>query len=146
MRFRKFDLPPLWTLLMVLAVWLINQILPTPNVSVHWVGIVLMIYAVYIAIWSFRTLRKANTPFEPRRKPKTLVRSGPYALMRNPIYTAMLIFVFGVALYQGSIYGFLPVVGLFFILKHRFVEPEERRLIEVFGTQAEDYIAQTRRW
>ncbi len=105
-----------------------------------------MAYGAYLAIWAVISFRKFRTPIHPKRKPKELIQIGPYALSRNPIYTAMVLFAMGFALALGSVYGLLPVIGLFFLLRQRFVEPEEQLLREAFGAEAEDYIAKTRRW
>lgn len=147
--FKKFDLPPIWTILAIAFVLLFNAILPTPSLKAFlkpWFGYILMVYAVYIAVWAALTFRKFQTPIHPHETPKQLLRSGPYALIRNPIYSAMLVFTAGTAILCGSIYGYLPVIALFFVLRQRFVEPEEQRLIETFGAEAEDYIHTHRRW
>ncbi len=146
---KKLDLPPLWTLLTLVSIALINRFVPNPNLSEilrPWISYILFAYGAYLIIWSALTLRKHKTTIHPRHRAKQLVTTGPFAISRNPIYTGMILIAMGAAILGGSIYGALPVIGLFFVLKQRFVEPEERSLIEEFGEEAQDYVARTRRW
>lgn len=146
---KKLDVPPIWTALAIVAIVIFNQIAPEPSlrrVLIPIIGYAMILYAIYVAVWAIRTFRKHNTPIYPRKKPKELLRTGPFAIIRNPIYTSMLIFSAGVAVICGSVYGYLPVIGLFFVLRQRFVEPEEQLLIEAFGDEARAYIRSTRRW
>lgn len=146
---RKLDLPPIWTLLCIFSSWLLARLFPDPNfhnVFTALFGVGLMGYGLLMAFWSVVVLWRSKTPIEPHKKPKELVTIGPYHYSRNPIYTAMVVFSAGVAFILGVAVAFLPVIVLFFILRTRFVVPEEARLRESFGQDAESYIQNTRRW
>ncbi|MCP5074731.1 MAG: isoprenylcysteine carboxylmethyltransferase family protein [Rhodobacteraceae bacterium] len=143
------DLPPFWTVLACLCSYLLARILPLWAIDVTLInhaGLVLMALAVAIIIWCAIWFRRKKTTIEPHHKPTTLIVEGPYRLSRNPIYLAMLVFTFGLALWFGTLSGFLPVVALQQILLRRFVQPEETGLRAAFGEEAETYIAKTRRW
>lgn len=74
-----------------------------------------------LALWSVRTLGRALTPF-PRPLPHAqLVTSGAYRLVRHPIYFAILLLCFGLALLSTSTTRLLlvPVLLIFFDLKSR---------------------------
>jgi protein-S-isoprenylcysteine O-methyltransferase Ste14 len=49
-------------------------------------------------------------------------------------------------MWLGAVSAFLPVIGLIYVLHHKFVLPEEARLIATFGDAATTYVAKTRRW
>ena len=69
-----------------------------------------------------------------------LVRSGPYRLVRHPIYSAMLGMFLGTALISGT-YHALLALGVISVAYVRKIRLEERRLGEVFGS---DYAAYRR--
>ncbi len=146
---QKLDLPPVWTLLSLISIMVINWILPNPNLRYlipGWLALLIIFYGIYLIIWSALTMRRAKTTLHPNHNPKHLVTSGPFALSRNPIYLGMLLISFGFHLFLGSVYGILAVVGLFFVLRQRFVEPEEIILRNEFGEEAQDYMQKIRRW
>ncbi|CAM3941628.1 methyltransferase family protein [Alkalicoccus chagannorensis] len=66
----------------------------------------------------------------------TIVSSGPFRLLRHPLYTGLLLITFGFALYMTSLLGLAAAVfGVLPALLRR-IELEERMLTQAFG---EDY-------
>lgn len=94
-------------------------------------GIVLVATGVLLVLMSARWLGPSLTPF-PRPRPESeLVTSGPYRLVRHPIYFANFLILLGWSLLHDDV---LTAVGAllllaFFDLKSR---REERWLIERF--------------
>lgn len=68
----------------------------------------------------------------------SLIRSGPYRLVRHPIYTGLLVAFVGTALLIGEWRGLLAVALAFisFWIKLRL---EERWMAETFGSEYADY-------
>jgi len=67
-----------------------------------------------------------------------LVRSGPYAWVRHPIYTGLLLMLAGTALALGEWRGVLALLIAFAAL-WRKLKLEERWMRETFGTAYDDY-------
>lgn len=67
-----------------------------------------------------------------------LVRSGPYRLVRHPIYTAMLGLYAGTALVSGELHALLAL-GIVVAAYVRKTSLEERTLGELFGTDYQAY-------
>ena len=67
-----------------------------------------------------------------------LVRTGPYAWVRHPIYSGILLAIFGTALARGKAVGFLGLAffWLGFWIKSRM---EEQFMRKTFGEQYEEY-------
>ncbi len=81
------------------------------------------------------------------RKQRELVTSGPYALVRNPLYVGTLVAAFGIGLAFGSIVIAALLALLAFLVFDWIVKLEERRLRDEFGAATFDaYLASTSRW
>lgn len=91
------------------------------------VGAVIVLVGLSLGAWAVSSLGPAFTPFPEPLPGATLVEDGPYRRMRHPIYSAVLLTMFGLAVALASPGG-LAVAGLttmFFWFKAGY---EERRL------------------
>jgi protein-S-isoprenylcysteine O-methyltransferase Ste14 len=143
------DLPPIWWLGSVVLIYVAELAFPSWHFDndllsvVSWVAFGLALFVIgWSAIWFF----KKKTPIEPHHTPKTLIVEGPYRLSRNPIYLALVLLTIASAIGHGSVFGLVLATLLWKILDRRFAVPEEERLREAFGDDAENYLEQTRRW
>src|SRR5215203_7205376 len=77
--------------------------------------------------------------------PNHIIRSGPYALTRNPMYLGHLIFLFGLAPFTRSklAWALLAANAPWF---HMRVLADEARLREQFGAEYEAYCIDVKRW
>ena len=73
-----------------------------------------------------------------------LVRSGPYALVRNPIYTSMLLVDCATGVIVTPWQLFVPAIVLFIIGTEIRVRTEEKLLAERFGEEFREYKSQVR--
>ena len=110
------------------------------------IGGILFLISGYFALGAFKVLIKNKTPFDPAKSTVKLVREGPFRISRNPMYLALLILLFGIAVLMGSVWLFLSVAALFFTLHYGVVQPEEAYLARKFGDDFEDYRLSVRRW
>ncbi|MGN6589580.1 MAG: methyltransferase family protein [Sphingomicrobium sp.] len=72
-----------------------------------------------------------------------LVRTGPYARVRHPIYLAMLLFLLGLAVALGHWIQLVIAVPTFLIGTKMRTDAEERLLEQSFGEQFRNYRAST---
>ena len=77
--------------------------------------------------------------------PNSMVTTGPYAYIRNPMYLGHIIFLLGLALFARSklVLAFALGVAWWF---NRRVEADERRLEELWGEPYRSYKATVPRW
>ena len=116
---------------------------PGPEIDVpeplRWVGLGLVVLGVSFALWAIGTLgRHYDLELEIHRDHE-LVRTGPYRLVRHPIYTGLSLHFVGACLATGSlllIAGTLLVTYPAFYLRAR---TEERLLRERFGRAYDAY-------
>ncbi len=117
--------------------WLDDRFIPaTPLWGALSVGLTAL--GVAFALWARRTLGRNWSGTVTLKEGHELVRTGPYALVRNPIYTGFLVAGLGTALCLGTVRVFLGlfVIAASFIIKMR---TEERFMRGRFGEAYEDY-------
>jgi protein-S-isoprenylcysteine O-methyltransferase Ste14 len=102
--------------------------------------------AVGLDVWAVATLHRARTTVLPHRPAARLVRSGPFAFSRNPIYVGNTLALVGLAVALGSAWFAILAVPMVALLRHLAVLPEERHLAAAFGADWDAYAARTPRW
>lgn len=110
------------------------------------VGFVIFTLGAGLAAWGWLIFHRARTTRVPGEASTTLVTSGPYRLMRNPMYVGLSVAYVGEA---AILHHIVPVVLLPLTIAYlnRVVIPvEEERLHTVFGAQYEHYQNDVRRW
>jgi protein-S-isoprenylcysteine O-methyltransferase Ste14 len=113
--------------------------------ATRWVGLALMAMMLPLLLWMFRSLGRNITPTVKTRSQHELVVSGPYRYIRHPLYTFGGLFFLGAALVAGNWFLFICAVVALWALFCR-TPLEERMLVERFGKQYEDYMANTGRY
>ena len=98
---------------------------------------------VGLAIWA-RTILGGNwSALVTVKQNHTLIRSGPYSVVRHPIYSGLLLAGLGTALAVGEVRGLLAVALALFVWLDKS-RTEERFMIEQFGREYEEYRQHTR--
>lgn len=93
-------------------------------------------------------LLSARTTISPHRPAGTtvLVRSGLFALSRNPIYLGIAGLLIAHAVVRRSMLALLPAAAFVVVLDRTQIPDEEHALAERFGEEFAQYAAQVRRW
>ncbi|HTW58097.1 MAG TPA: isoprenylcysteine carboxylmethyltransferase family protein [Terriglobales bacterium] len=105
---------------------------------IAWAGIVLTWAGVAVAIWARYTLGQNWSARVTLKEGHELIRSGPYATMRHPIYTGMLLGTVGAALVVGELRGIMAV-ALLLAAHSRKALREEGMLLKEFGEKYAAY-------
>ena len=89
---------------------------PGPGPARAWAGVALCALGVAVALWARIVLgRNWGIPMSRRREPE-LVTSGPYRLVRHPIYSGILLAMLGSALAAGTLWIVPLVLGAGYFL------------------------------
>jgi protein-S-isoprenylcysteine O-methyltransferase Ste14 len=106
-----------------------------------WTGVVLCVLGFGLAISARWHLgRNWGMPMSRKEQPE-LVTSGPYAYIRHPIYTGLILAMLGSAIGVNIFWAVLLVpVGVYFILSAR---REETVMLQLFPEQYAAYMART---
>lgn len=139
------DIPPMWLLATLFLTWVLKKI-PFLVIDSPTIGRIGILIGIGFIIWSAYWFYAMGTTIHPHGTPEALIVEGPYKINRNPIYAGMILIAVGYFMSGGSLLAGIPVIGFFFILDRRFVQPEEAMLRKQFGDAAEAYFNKTRRW
>jgi protein-S-isoprenylcysteine O-methyltransferase Ste14 len=106
-----------------------------------WIGVVLCVVGFCLAISARWHLgRNWGMPMSRKEQPE-LVTSGPYAFIRHPIYTGLILAMLGSAIGVNVFWAVLLVpVGAYFALSAR---REETVMLQLFPEEYAAYMART---
>ncbi len=141
--------PPVWLLLCLLAMGLLDNFLPLAEwLAPPWsyLGFGLILAGLWLALAGVAKFMQAGTPIIPFERPTALVTGGLYRHTRNPMYLGMVLLLLGIAVVLGSLSALLPIPAFIWIITRQFIEGEERFLTEIFGDDYLSYKARVRRW
>jgi protein-S-isoprenylcysteine O-methyltransferase Ste14 len=121
--------------------WLGARFVPASPIS-EWTGVLLTAAGVAIAFWARWHLGANWSGVVTLKEGHELIRTGPYRAIRHPIYTGILLALFGTAAAAGEVRGLLAVAiaGVSFYLKAR---REESFLRQEFGEKFRMHASQT---
>jgi protein-S-isoprenylcysteine O-methyltransferase Ste14 len=117
--------------------WLQTRIIPH-DVLVDAVAVTLTALGAAFAIWARFYIGQNWSSAVSIKVSHQLIRTGPYASVRHPIYSGLLLAMMGTALARGEARGFLAfaLLWLAFVIKSRM---EEGFMRKTFGAEYEEY-------
>lgn len=108
------------------------------NVFTFWTGAAVMLAGLGFAVWARIHLGKFWSGAITLKEGHRLIRSGPYRLVRNPIYTGILTGVAGTAIALGNVRGLVALAILYATYSWK-IRREERLLATEFGDEYARY-------
>ncbi len=117
--------------------WLGTRVLPNSG----WFdvgGDGMQVLGLAFCIWARLHIRRNWSGMVTLKKDHTLVRSGPYGMVRHPIYSGLLLAFLGTALDHGDVAGIVGFVMLAVTWKQKSLV-EERLMVQQFGAEYERY-------
>jgi protein-S-isoprenylcysteine O-methyltransferase Ste14 len=101
------------------------------GIALTWLGIAFAVWARYSigANWSGRVTLKVD---------HQLIQSGPYAFVRHPIYSGLLLANAGAALFIGK-WRCVVALGIFLVEMSRKALKEEKLMLSEFGDRYAEY-------
>jgi protein-S-isoprenylcysteine O-methyltransferase Ste14 len=119
------------------AAWLAMRLWPHSPLPPR-IGLGLVVAGLAFAVWARVHLGRNWSGIVTVKEGHELIRTGPYALVRHPIYTGVITAVIGTAVVSGTVRAALGVViiAVSLVLKSRV---EERFMRETFSDQYARY-------
>ncbi len=141
--------PPLIYLIGLVVGIMLSHFFPVPMLHepVRWIlGAVLTAVGFAFIVPALAFFRRARTPVNPTRSTTALVTSGPYKVMRNPMYTGLAFVYLGCAAFANSPWALVLVVPVVIVVQQTVIAREEAFLRRRFGDEYAAYCARVRRW
>jgi protein-S-isoprenylcysteine O-methyltransferase Ste14 len=142
--------PPIAWALAVLAALALQWLIPLPfmpaAVPAGWVGGAVFAMALALAAWAIATISRAGSNVPTNMPTTTIVDTGPYRFMRNPIYLGMFLGLFGLAIAFDSLWLLVALVPFALVIRYGVVAREEAYLDRKFGDVYRRFRSRVRRW
>lgn len=112
------------------------------NPGIQLIGVILCAIGMAFAVWARLHLGKNWSGTPSMKEGHELITSGPYRFVRHPIYTGILLAIFGSALVLGVIW---LVVFIIFSINFLYRIPlEEKYMMQLFPDQYPPYKEKTK--
>src|SRR6185437_6641987 len=118
----------------------VNRHLWPQNEFTFWLGAFVTVAGLGFAVWARAHLGRYWSGAITLKEGHRLIRTGPYQIVRNPIYTGILSGAAGTAITLGKVSGIVAVTILFAVYSWK-IRREQRLLAGEFG---EEYAAYCR--
>src|SRR5215217_2756003 len=132
-------LPPPLTYLLTLVLGLVldrrSHVPFLPRGVAQALGLPLIVGGVLLNGWFFLTMRRADTPIDPRKPVSKLSTEGPFRYTRNPAYLSMTMVYAGIALLRNALWALLLLPLVLLVIQRDQIEREERYLERTFGEE-----------
>lgn len=114
-------------------------------ILLRWAGVILSSLCLLFWIYAQEVLARNWSANLKIQNEHTLVTSGPYRVMRNPIYTAMIFWSAGLTLFTANVF-FAAFAVVMILWTPPRVAKEEKMMIDHFGEKYLDYMTTTGRY
>lgn len=109
-----------------------------PQSSLHGIGILLTLAGCAFALWARAVLGRNWSGTVTVKEDHELITHGPYAWVRHPIYSGLLLALLGTALVVGKLIYLSLIPICLLALVYKFIA-EEKFMLETFGNRYRSY-------
>ena len=110
------------------------------------VGIVLIVIGIGFIILARREFARYGQPTDPGHPTSKVVKTGVFAISRNPLYLGSVMIFLGIALALNMLWTLVTLLVSIIVCHYVLIIPEEKYLAEKFDEEYKDYTATVRRW
>jgi protein-S-isoprenylcysteine O-methyltransferase Ste14 len=110
------------------------------------VGIVLIIIGMGLVVLARRAFAHFRQPTDPGQPTSKIIKTGVFAISRNPLYLGAVFLFCGVALMMQTLWTLATLLASLIVCHYVLIVPEENYLMAKFGEEYKAYTATVRRW
>jgi len=109
-------------------------------------GSVFIVIGIGLVILARREFAHFRQPTDPGRPTTKVIKTGVFALSRNPLYLGGVLFLLGIALVLNMLWALIMLLLSMFLCHFVLIIPEEQYLAAKFGEEYKEYTGSVRRW
>jgi len=87
--------------------WLHQRVFPQSDTALPWLGLALTVAGLGFAVWARLWIGTNWSSTVTIKEQHELIQSGPYRLVRHPIYSGLLLAFLGTAIVHGEVRGLI---------------------------------------
>ena len=110
------------------------------------IGILLILLGLYLIVLARREFARYNQPTDPGQPTSTVIKSGVFAISRNPLYLGAVLIFLGISLAINNLWTLVTLLISIMLCHYVLIVPEEKYLAAKFGKAYQDYTAIVQRW
>ena len=110
------------------------------------VGIALIIIGIALVVVARREFAQFHQPTDPGHPTTQVVKTGAFAVSRNPLYLGGVLVLFGIALALNMLWSLVMLLLSMILCHYILIIPEEQYLAAKFGEEYKEYVASVHRW
>jgi protein-S-isoprenylcysteine O-methyltransferase Ste14 len=110
------------------------------------VGIVLIIIGIALVVVARREFAHFRQPTDPGHPTTQVVKTGVFAISRNPLYLGSVHVLLGIALALNMLWTIVMLLLSMILCHYILIIPEEQYLTAKFGDEYKEYAASVHRW
>lgn len=110
------------------------------------VGIVLIVLGLRLITLARREFAAFHQPTDPGQATSKIVKTGVFAVSRNPLYLGAVLVLLGLALAFNLIWAMIMLLLSMILCHYVLILPEEHYLAAKFGDDYDQYKASVHRW
>ncbi len=148
----ELKVPPVLIVIIVsVLMWIVSTFTASSNMLSSlsgWLSPSCFAIGLFYVLAGVGSFMKAHTTVNPMmpESATSLVTRGIYQYTRNPMYVGFALGLIGWGIYLSNVYALLMVVVFVAYMNRYQIEPEERSLLALFGSEYEVYLSSVRRW
>lgn len=152
MQILELKIPPVALFIaFLLVMWAASAVLSTISFALPGASAIACLFAFVgasIAVAGVQAFRRHDTTVNPMQPEKTaaIVTVGAYRFTRNPMYLGLALMLGGWAIFLTNLVALLLVPVFVTYMTQFQIKPEERALLEKFGSSFSNYMLEVRRW
>jgi len=131
-------------LVVVQTITMIYLLIINPQIIVG-LGLIIQIFGIVLGIWGILIMRVSDFNIQPEVKSSSLITTGPYKWIRNPMYVAVILFYLPIVIKHFKWINSLVFMALLITLLLK-IKSEEEFLLERFGKDYFEYKKKTKRF
>jgi len=117
------------------------RFLPDSNLF-FWIGFIITLGGLLFSVWARKRLGKNWSQAVTIKDDHQLITDGPYALVRHPIYTGLILGFIGSSIALGELRGLISDLLVFGVLLYK-LKLEDKWLLDQFGESYKLYTQRT---